>query len=110
MTPELTAEQREFIDEIAVGWPAEEKWFFEQEVRLLNKYRIRRHMLENPWRLFWYELLFPFFHWRLLLERHNRWMARQMGRLFMPFLASFDEGVAHVNEVQEAARKIREAM
>ena len=105
---ELTAEQREFIDTETVGWHPEETWFLEEQVRLLNKYRIRRHMLENPWRLFWYELLFPFFHWHLVLERHNRWVARWVGQLFWPLLASFDESAARVSELREAVREIKE--
>lgn len=104
----FTDEQRRLIDEQSVGWPPEDKWFLEQEVLCLNRYRITRKMLENPWRAFWYEVLFPFFHWRLYWERHSRRMGRWAAQLFAPYLASAERAAEQAGEVRDAVRRVEE--
>lgn len=106
MTPEFTAEQREILDELSVGWLPEDKWYLEQRVLLFRKYRWTPHMVNNPVRVFWYDLLFPFFHWRIMWEHHCRKMGRWAMGVMMPWFEATERMAPRLKEIDNYMRGI----
>lgn len=91
-------EKRALYERLAAGMLPEDRWLFEQEVLLLHRYRWTPRIAANPVRRLVHALLFPFFHWRLYWERHNRKMGRWAMGLMSPYLEA--AGLA----AQQAAR------
>ena len=125
MIPELTAEQapaltdemRESLAPLFDQMSPEDRWYCEQRIRLFMKYRWTPHMANNRVRVFWYDLLFPFFHWRLAL-RHNvlvwraaqrethQKMGRWMMRLLLPLAEASEEVALRTKEVDDHMRDL----
>lgn len=123
--PVLTDEMREKLAPILGQMSPEDRWYCEQRIRLLMKYRWTPHIIDNPVRMFWHHILFPFFHWRLAL-RHNAlvWRAAQrethqkigswVMRLLLPFAEASEEVALRTKEaddhMRDLDRRIKEQM
>jgi len=81
------------------------RWWLTECRALGRRYRWTRAILSNPRRLFWIELLFPLFHWRLMLELHvTRPIGRLAERAMRPYLGAMECVASMVGEAGEVAR------